>query len=81
MFIFWFQLTKDSEMRAKAADLQIIDLHQELTAIRSKHSQLVLKFEMAASEHSTVAAANNALIEKKQFEISYLKQKLEEVSA
>lgn len=74
-----FQVTKDSKMRENAADRQIMDLHQELTSIRSKHNQLILNFEMAGNEHSTVAAANKALIEKRQFEISYLKQKLEEV--
>lgn len=60
----WFQATKDFEMRENAADRQIMDLHPELTSIRSKHSQLILKFEIAGNEQCTVAAANNALIEK-----------------
>lgn len=66
-------------MRENAADRQIMDLHQELTSIRSEHSQLMLNYEMAGNAHSTVAAANKALTEKQQFEIDYLKQKLEEV--
>lgn len=66
-------------MRDNAADRQIMELHQELTSIRSKHNQLILNFEMAGNEHSTVDAANKTLIERQQFEISYLKQKVEEV--
>lgn len=66
-------------MRENAADRQIMDLHQELTSIRSKYSQLILNYEMAGNAHATVAAANKALTEKQQHEIIYLKQKLEEV--